>query len=474
MQQTIKLYQKQQDIVDKTISLLAQSNSILNNNLYLSGEMGVGKTYMGAYLANYYAENQYKILVVSPKVNIKKWQSLLNQCEILNKNSNQISNNISLISLEDINLWTQNLIKLKQNQLEDKFVLIFDEIHLALNTKYEAFVRIINMSKDLNDFKGIYLTGTLLEGNREIIARLISTTHPNLAQQYSIFNLLHHSRFPTFIYNVLQKISLSISLEDVQSLEANKEEIKQEMKPIVKLPVTTEQQLFLNVIRKNAQSMNINNLTIQSLMTSYVDHPSRSLEYNRKLRPTKNNIPSGHINYLALPLSNIELSLTEKYQHTLDLIKNSNDDKILIYANDKELIEDLKNQFIKDGFSAFTLGNSIKIENYSQYINEKFKTHKIAIINPLKVNVGVDIHAEQLIWYQMMPRLDKMIQAQRRVCRLSSNSKSLVTLLAYDIEFEMEKALELSNASKHNALTYGVKQKDSLAQLTGILLNNIK
>lgn len=92
---------------------------------------------------------------------------------------------------------------------------------------------------------------------------------------------------------------------------------------------------------------------------------------------------------------------------------------------------------------------------------------------PEKVNVGIDIHAEQLVWYQLMPKLDKVIQAQRRVCRLSSKSKSLVTIMVYDTHYENDRAKQLSEATKNNALTYGVKQKDALAQLTGILLDGI-
>lgn len=46
--------------------------------------------------------------------------------------------------------------------------------------------------------------------------------------------------------------------------------------------------------------------------------------------------------------------------------------------------------------------------------------------------------------------------------------------MIYDTDYENQRAVELSNATKQNALTYGVKQQDNLAQLTGILLEGVK
>ena len=230
--------------------------------------------------------------------------------------------------------------------------------------------------------------------------------------------------------------------------------------------------LFSDVISSQFSDLDVSKQTSRTQIASYLDNPEKNLDYRMQTRTSKSKMKSPKHVTLAMPLKDIAFQNTSKYQKLVELIKNSNDDRILVYVNEETIIQKLKASLKDDGINAFTIEH-VDVEMYSDYINQQFKTTKVGIVDPSKVNVGIDIHAEQLVWYQLMPKLDKMIQAQRRVCRLSSENKSLVTIMVYDTDYENQRAEELSNATKQNALTYGVKQQDNLAQLTGILLEGV-
>lgn len=461
----MKLYEKQQQIVDEINERITDSQDLSKGHIYLSGEMGCGKTYMGTQIAHDMVAKGYPVLVVSPKVNIGKWDSLLDNAKKMKKKDDYAYDDITLMAFEDLNMWTQ-----VQTVFNEDIFVIIDEVHLATNTRYQAFnVLLHDLTTD--NTKGLYLTGTIMEGERKQIAKLLELTHEHYKTETSIVDLLMHN-FPRFIYDVWSEISISISLEDVQELEENREEIKQDIAPIKPIPLTMEQDLFSDVISEQLRRIEIPRERIYPITTSFIDNPTKPLVYKKQSRPSKERLKEGSIVRLAIPLKEFKLKETSKYKSLKDSIENSNDDKILVYVNDETLIQQLKSQLEEDGITTFTI-NDVKPENYSEHINQQFQSCKVGIVDPEKVNVGIDIHAEQLVWYQLMPKLDKMIQAQRRVCRLSSKSKSLVTIMVYDTHYENDRAKQLSEATKNNALTYGVKQKDALAQLTGILLDGI-
>ena len=203
--------------------------------------MGCGKTYMGTQIAHDMVAKGYPVLVVSPKVNIGKWDSLLDNAKKMKKKDDYAYDDITLMAFEDLNMWTQ-----VQTVFNEDIFVIIDEVHLATNTRYQAFnVLLHDLTTD--NTKGLYLTGTIMEGERKQIAKLLELTHQHYKTETSIVDLLMRN-FPRFIYDVWSEISISISLEDVQELEENREEIKQDIAPIKPIPLTTEQDLFSDVI----------------------------------------------------------------------------------------------------------------------------------------------------------------------------------------------------------------------------------
>ena len=463
-----ELYDKQLEIANECEKKMFDDKDLSKGKVYLSGEMGSGKTYMGSYLANKLSKS-YPVLVVSPQININKWADLLDNPTRLKRSSqiDAVNNGISLVSFENLNMWSK-----EQQPFDKPFFLIIDEVHLAVNSKFEAYDRVMTELLP-NNSKCLFLTGTIMEGERKKIADIINISHPHFKDitRENITGMLLND-FSHFIFRVWQHISTSISLEDVQALSDNREDIKQEIAPINSIPLTTEQTLLSEVVKSQLRQVNIDMNRLNALTTSFIDNPQKPLVHKMATRTSKEKMKDGNLVRLGIPLKEMDFKATSKYQKLVDIVENSDNDRILVYANEVELIEKLSQHLNEDGINTFTI-EDVKPENYSEYINQKFTENKVGVVNPEKVNVGVDIHAEQLVWYQLMPILDKMIQAQRRVCRLSSQYKSLVTLMVYDTDFEQQRAKELSNASKNNAITYGVKQEDELAQLTGILLEGI-
>lgn len=458
----MKLYKKQKEIVD-VIEGQILNNDDIKGKIYLSGEMGCGKTYMGAYLANKLSK-EYPTLVISPRLNINKWDSLLDKAHKPKRKDKYVDKPITLLSLENLNIWIN-----EQDDFSKDMFIIIDEVHLCDNSKLDAF-KLLH-KKITEDTKAVYLTGTMMEGERSKISSIIRTTHPSFCDIFNVTTEIRNN-FPNFIRNIWSYISVAVSLEDIQALADNREEIKQEIAPIKPLPLTEEHELFMEVIEGSLRELNVDGKRVKALSSSYIDNPSKELTFKSMKRTSRDSLKTGAYSKLALPLKDIDIKGTSKFIKLKDLINESEDDKILLYVNDHDLISSLEKALKEEGIDAFTL-EDVEEVNYSEHINESFKNYKVGIVDPSKVNVGIDIHAEQLIWYQLMPKIDKMIQAQRRVCRLSSKGKSLVTLFVYDTVVEQSRAEELSNATKNNAVTYGVKQQDALAQLTGIILEGI-
>lgn len=474
-----KLYDKQLEVATEIIEKMNHVGGRANGHMYLSGEMGTGKTYMGSYIANHFKNEGYKVIAIVPRKVVRKWNSLLDDATRLKRNDEYLNSDITLLSFEELNVWTKNQ---KLSYFSEKTLLLIDEVHMAERSKMDAFQRLLNentgLLKDVDELKGLYLTGTIMEGERSKVAQILETTHAHLAASVDVGQVLYNN-FPRFIFDIWSHISVAASMEDIQDLSNNREEVRQDLAPIDYISLTTEQELFTQILDAQLESL-VSSMRdsskrqerIDSIKSSYIDNPNKELIYETRTRASVNRLKNGNISHLALPLKEMDIRNTSKYIKLMDIIKNSGDEKILIYANEYDLINNLKEALVLDGIKAFTI-EGVNEEEYSSYINSAFQNHKVGIVDPLKVNVGIDIHAEQLVWYQFMEQIDKMIQAQRRICRLSSKGTSLVTLLVYDTPYEVVRANDLSNATKNNAITYGVKQTDALAQLTGILLEGV-
>src|SRR5699024_1924135 len=97
---------------------------------------------------------------------------------------------------------------------------------MAERTKMDAFQRLLNkdtgLLKDVDELKGLYLTGTIMEGERSKVAQILETTHAHLAASVDVGQVLYNN-FPRFIFDIWSHISVAASMEDIQDLSHNRD-----------------------------------------------------------------------------------------------------------------------------------------------------------------------------------------------------------------------------------------------------------
>ena len=203
---------------------------------------------------------------------------------------------------------------------------------------------------------------------------------------------------------------------------------------------------------------------------NYLDQPARSNLLKPKQHGRVDWFSDQQMYYVNFRLKPITIQQTAKFHRLQAIIQQAPKKRFLIYAHDTQVIDILCKEL-----NAFTLTNDVDSTEYADYINQQFEQgHNIAVIDPRKISEGIDISADYLIWYQLIDNYNQMLQAQRRVYRLSSTRKSRVYYLIYEDTQQEATAKNLSNAAKNNAAVHGAREEDNLAKLTGILLKGIK
>lgn len=552
-----ELYPHQQQIYEQIRNQLIDTpflkNIYLNKKMFLSGEMGVGKTYIGTKLiVNYVHNNNTYGLISCPTIVVNKWHKVLQEAintygyniKIVELKRNSTftygkhyvpfeSNTIYINTNNALNVFSTNNVQLMETSNILPF-MIFDEVHelegaklhglqnyivwdnhnyepLTLTyadkrnpflfaQKYQAYNAGVYNDKLNQKIPMLFLTGTIFNKDWDSIFTLLSITHPLLLakaiyhQDYSDFIANNLYNYPNehkeflplknlsayfdnifdFINRVWQYVSISLSLDDIKEVEATDEnEIKQEIMPIQPFPLTEEQKMFLNVARIQLATLKVSN--IETRIMDWLDDPSKSLQFQRNTHVRKNRFKSNQLNYISFPLIPIKLKQTLKYKKLINIIESSYEKgkRYLIYANDTGLIHHLKT-LLSERYKVFSLPSNLNSKLYGEYIKEHYNQgYEIAIVQPTKIGVGLDIEANYLIWYQVINNYAAMLQATRRVYRLNSKRKSLVYFLIYEDTRQEKLVNELSNSTKNNAATYGEQSTDNLTKITGILLDNI-
>lgn len=507
-----KLFPQQQTIANQLIDAFNHPTIYTLNQFYLSGEMGSGKTYMGSWIASQYLKT-HQILLVSPSQVIPKWMEILKgfmpdvEIQLLKNTKSSLENfnpDAQLTILDHKSFYLFDSPKNPFNFKKPVF-FIYDEIHTLANKGYQSLKNCLNAMFAYNDSKCLYLTGTIFNQNMENLIQLLAITHPAMIQSPDTIHFdfnqnwrqqincepfdsnkalkLYASQYthhlPRFIANIWQYISVSIAIEDIQSNSVTDDDIvEQTIAPITPLKLSTEQKLFSEVVESQLLASGFDNTKAQFYISDAIDYPANTFIQKRKssfhstngLKRT-NQLVNGL--YTSIPLMPIDFNQTSKMQALTKLLSDSSDDHFLIYATNHKICEQITESLNELGFSTLNANQYPPFEIAAQMNQAWENGTKVCVVDPTKVTTGVDLFAEQCVWFQLLPNIADIIQAQRRIRRLSSTNNSIVTYLIYKNTFQEELAKQLSNVSKFNAATYGVKQKDELAQLTGIILGEL-
>ena len=130
-----KLYRKQKEKADAILNGLENRDFIL-----LTGEVGVGKTYMGTYIVKQWQDKHTvdTTLIISPKHVLSKWKNVLDLAQA----------DVSRVILTD---------KVLKDDIDRADLIIYDEVH-TIKTKIKHFSEHIE-----TDGKFIGLTGSIID-----------------------------------------------------------------------------------------------------------------------------------------------------------------------------------------------------------------------------------------------------------------------------------------------------------------------
>lgn len=465
----MKLYPAQQNVADQIIN--AYQLPQVDKSIYLSGEMGVGKTYIGAYLAHWMIHhNQRDVVIAVPSIVTQKWikvlksiddDVLINQLtpkkydEVFNNPDHQPSINV----INNINL------KSLSEQAIPYINLIIDEVQELNEQKLKYLAEIMPQTQ----YK-LQMTGTIFDNLDTGLPTLIKMTNPTI-WKYAYHNAtfcITGDEFsqnlvkdlPMFMQYVWQYISVSLSLREIKADSENL--LIQNIEPIEYLPLTDiEHANYDLAVSANKQAHP------ELFASNLLDDPDQE--------PIIENTEHGNlfvqpkINFVSLPLEKIPFEQTEKYQALTDYLDEIDlQNKVIIYANTDHIIQKLCKTLNDQGYKAdCILKRSTTIQ---KYINQTMQDNDILVINPNLIKVGIDINAQYIIWYQLLDRMTDILQAQRRITRLNSDTPSNIKYLAYDHTSQRKLLDNISIANKSNAAAYGVNDDSNLSKITGLLL----
>ena len=188
----MQLYQAQANVVQTLINAYQANNIYRDSKIYVSGETGVGKTYIGSAIANDELTNQHRpVLIVTPSTVVLKWQRVLTEtnsdlkeqitCITRPKEFTSFNKKITIISADLLNRWLKQyrhtLIDMADQSLP---FLIFDEIHKIQKSQFEAFAHLIAMQTAERRMPMLLLSGTIFNRSWHDLGQLLALTHPHL------------------------------------------------------------------------------------------------------------------------------------------------------------------------------------------------------------------------------------------------------------------------------------------------------
>jgi len=400
----------------------------------LADDMGLGKTaqiiaFIVDELKNGLLQN---ILIIVPNSLLANWQNEIskftNGVDVYlhwGKNRDgfsQILNNKSVILTTYSTLVSDEALFVKMSF--DAIVL--DEASLVKNP-FSQRTKTINK---LNYSFAIAMTGTPFENS--------------LSDLWSISNILKNDflgSWRNFQNEFLQDQLIDIPKAKIEAIEKRiskimmrrlKEDVLSELPPKVDIftPLTMmdeEKRLYLNLendIKENLSNKEIAFKLISDLR-KFTSHP---LLHANSLSSAK--------------FENIE-KISGKFRHLLSLIKEASEqDKILVFANNIDIIEVYKNIFAEQlSISTFKIDGTIEITSRQEIIDDfsKVEGKAVLFLNPITAGMGLNItSANHVIHYsrQWNPALEA--QATARAFRNGQKKTVFVHYLYYNDTIEQK------------------------------------
>lgn len=547
----MSLYPKQQEVANNLIKAYQNVDHIGQGHLYVSGEMGVGKTYIASYLVSKLKPSH--TLIVAPKSVLKKWQTVLKEytdlkSEIITKDSNfsklpEIaicsSQNYRLLlnyskepdefktAIKDLQNKTNNarsrsdylMIKSPLKQFNENALdfndrwnfleaniktrlkkyspqfdfIIVDEVHLLKPStlNFATVMGLLMSSKS----KFLGLTGTIFNQNISNLYQLLFLTNPLLMNPFQAVNnsnnLIYkigrydeHNVYPLnyFVNAIWKYIGAQISLDDINKTSETEFDLTQIIMPLKGLALSRQQELWKSIASKNMKTLNITSNRINTIVNNYLDLPSNKqpiITTMRKINSVSEiaehtddlrNSTVKRKSYSGMYLKPIPVDQTAKFKQCQNIL-DTYPQKTIIFVQDEELIKPLSEHLKNSSY----LPKNVNIAQRAKYINDLLGKYQSVVLTSKTLAVGVDLNkAQNVIWYQVPSDVSQILQAQRRVLRLSDQIKSSKVWYLYYKDTSQEDVInEVANSAVNNSAVYNQRRTDNLARMSKILFGGI-
>lgn len=522
------LYPKQKECLDLIIKTMKKDSHISQKHLYLSGEMGSGKTYIATSVLK--KMNAKKALVACPATVVEKWSKVYREMTASDKENVAIYKPNQNILQTALNNPKIKLIIIAQKQLTKAFTELADQaipqrynidfkkdiiasisntlyrvahknddihsnIDLPQNMTYsfEHLSAFLKYAPEINniDFLIFDEVHGYVPGHQDfsMLHLLMLITHiPALFLTGTLFNqnltylyILLCSTNPALIEALSSSYPKISDLSNFGFFDANiwrkiavkinlgevkkNADLKQKIMPLKPLTLTPVQKAWLNVANINLKAVN------PYATASNIDQKTTAyLDLPSQEQPeVTRTVSYRKLNYqIAMALFPLKPEKTAKFIELQKILNKAGKEKTIIFAQSPKLIKNLA-QLLPNSFA---LPNSIVKSKREKYIDDKFnkENKQIGIMLPKRISVGIDIrNVENIVWYQVPDNVAEILQAQRRIMRLDSDKSSKIFFLYYADTFQESIIKQVSQSAVHNAANYSVRDTSNLAKMTHIL-----
>lgn len=474
-----------------------------NTSYYLSGEPGVGKTYITSkFIADYLQQRpNHKILIISPANVIKKWINVLSEynpsekANRINRKHQEATTNINIVSNRDL-----SIIDYMDNRIFS--LIVYDEIHevKAGRASYEHLKTLLQKNNYQPNLLG--LTGTIFNQDLNSLNELFRLTNEKQYYEYQKSAYFDRRNIAIFINRFWQYVSTTINLANVNA-DLEKVEIEQKIMPIKLIPLTTEEKLFYDFTKARCQQLSKSG---DKLASDLIDFPNttqfitkhtfkttindyrelRANADNKMLLDFNNAFPDNNQEKItrkeqyvsAVSLKELNLTNTQKFNRVKKILTDNPHQTVLVLLNGNDNLKRLAKALIPASDRQIEILKpntkpTMRAKTINDYLNQK--DDNILIANANSIKTGIDLNSVNIIiWYQLLPNLSDILQTQRRAHRLNSDSESKVYYLAYKNTSQEYLINELSQSNTKNASAYGRRSTDALSQLQGIMFDKFQ
>lgn len=399
---------------------------------------GSGKTSsvlgMFAYLSE--VKDVKRIVMVGPKNAFKSWKDEFDICfgnkkqrhtlDIQNAKDKKIalrydsgSANLILVNYEALGRIEEDLI----NLIDDKTMLVFDEVHRVKNPNAIRAGYSLNIAKSAHYV--VALTGTPIPNGYQDINVLLNLLYPDDYNNFFRFSM-NTLKNPTEedvkkINDKIQPFYCRTSKKELSVPEPNEDEI-------IEVEVTQEEnrlfQILYNKHRKSSFELLIRLLQLESdpkmlLEKLDIEQYKNILEYS--------NDDVDAIDYIDYsneikPLVNT-IEMTSKTKRTLQLINKlvGQGKNVIVWCIFRKSMDNFKEYLDGLGIEAEVISGSVQASEREDII-ERFKSEetKVLITNPHTLAESVSLHktCHDAIYFEYSFNLVHLLQSKDRIHRL--------------------------------------------------------